>query len=79
LRLFGNGSGPKTQKNVENQIIALYKGLQKVGEFESLELAKNAMHEIATSGLNVFTVCFCERTETGTLKIIAGSSECIRK
>ncbi len=68
----------KTQKKM-NQVIALYKGLQKIGEFETLETAKNAMHEIATSGLNVFTVCFCEKTESGTLKIISGTSECIRK
>lgn len=64
---------------MKDQIIVLYKGLQKLGEFQNLEMAKNAMHELATSGLNVFTVCFCEKTEFGTLKIISGTSECIRK
>jgi hypothetical protein len=64
---------------MENQIIALYRGLQKLGEFQSLELAKIAMQENSISGLNVFTVCFCKRTETGGLKILAGTSETIRK
>ena len=64
---------------MENQIIALYKGLQKVGEFQSVELAKLAMQENCVSGLNVFTVCYCKRTEKGGLKIISGTSETIRK
>jgi hypothetical protein len=61
-----------------NQIIILFKGFQKVGEFQTLEMAKNAMHENSTSGLSVFNFLFCEKIE-GSYKVLVRNSEVVKK
>lgn len=72
--MFNNS---KNQK-MKNQIIVLFKGFQKLGEFENLEKAKIFMDINSTEGINIFNFLFCEKTENN-YKVVARTSEVVKK